>query len=94
MKAITIRETQKTATGFGASLIFDGGEYPINITDPFTPKQERLLEWYFEEWFTYSMLNGRKAEAARASVASYGESLFNQVFNDDSCFLKFYSNHN
>nr|MDZ8020665.1 tetratricopeptide repeat protein [Nostoc sp. SerVER01] len=83
MAVITIREKQPTAEGFAASLIFEGGEYSINITDPFTPKEERQLEWYFEEWLTYPMLNGKKAEAAKTSVVSYGESLFNQVFKAD-----------
>jgi len=83
MAVITIREQQPTENGFAASLIFDGGEYPINITDPFTPQEEQQLEWYFEEWLTYPMLNGKKAEAAKMSVASYGESLFNQVFQAD-----------
>ena len=83
MAVITIREQQPTENGFAASLIFDGGEYPINITDPFTPQEEQQLEWYFEEWLTYPMLNGKKAEAAKMSVASYGESLFNQVFKAD-----------
>jgi hypothetical protein len=64
-------------------LICDGGEYPINITDPFTPQEEQRLEWYFEEWLIYPMLNGKKAEAAKTSVVSYGESLFNQVFKAD-----------
>jgi hypothetical protein len=83
MAVITIREKQPTENGFAASLIFEGGEYPINITDPFTPQQEQQLEWYFEEWLTYPMLDGKKAEAAKTSVASYGESLFNQVFKAD-----------
>jgi tetratricopeptide (TPR) repeat protein len=83
MSVITIREKHPTATGFAASLIFDGGEYPINITDPFTPQEEQQLEWYFEEWLIYPMLSGKKAEAAKTSVVSYGESLFNQVFKAD-----------
>ncbi|PHJ63574.1 Tfp pilus assembly protein PilF [Nostoc linckia z18] len=90
MAVITIREKQPTAEGFAASLIFEGGEYPINITDPFTPKEERQLEWYFEEWLTYPMLNGKKAEAAKTSVVSYGESLFNQVFKADIDAYSFY----
>ncbi len=87
MSVIAIRETQPTAKGFAARLIFDGGdggEYEINITDPFTPLEERQLEWYFEEWLTFPMLNGKKAEAAKNTVASYGERLFNQVFHADS----------
>jgi tetratricopeptide (TPR) repeat protein len=90
MSVITIREKQATATGFVASLNFDGDdEYQINVTDPFTPKQEQQLEWYFEEWLTYPMLNGVKAEAAKASVTSYGESLFNQVFDEKGAYSQY-----
>ncbi|KST70171.1 tetratricopeptide repeat protein [Mastigocoleus testarum] len=93
MSIITIRETEKTETGFTARLIFDrgdGGEYSINITDPFTAEEEQRLEWYFEEWLTYPMLNGRKAEAAKNSVAGYGESLFEQVFKTDFDAYSYY----
>ncbi len=86
MAVITIREKQPTENGFAASLIFEGGEYPINITDPFTYEQEQQLEWYFEQWLTYPMLNGKKAETAKMSVASYGESLFNQIFDDKNAY--------
>ena len=86
MAVITIRENQPTETGFATSLIFEGGEYPINITDPFILQQEKLLEWYFEEWLTYPMLNAHKAEAAKTSVINYGESLFNQVFDDKNAY--------
>jgi hypothetical protein len=48
MSVIVIREQQKTHTGFTATLSFDGrGNYPITITDPFTPKDEQQLEWYY-----------------------------------------------
>ena len=88
MSVIQIRETQSTATGFAASLIFDNGagEYQIQISDPFTPKEEGLLEWYFENWLTYPMLERVKADNAKASVARYGESLFNQVFQDRDAY--------
>jgi len=49
MAIITIREQQQTATGFEAILKFQGGEYPITITDPFTAPEEKQLEWYFED---------------------------------------------
>ncbi|MDJ0773268.1 MAG: hypothetical protein QNJ49_07530 [Mastigocoleus sp. MO_167.B18] len=35
---------------------------------------------------TYPMLNGRKAEAAKNSVAGYGESLFEQVFQNRAAY--------
>lgn len=92
MSVITIRETHSTATGFTASLIFDngGGEYQIQISDPFTPREEGVLEWYFEQWLTYPMLEGVKADKAKASVARYGESLFEQVFKADFDAYSYY----
>ncbi|WP_414562537.1 MULTISPECIES: tetratricopeptide repeat protein [unclassified Anabaena] len=83
MTVITIREEGRIDTGFAAILQFDGGEYPVTISDPFTPKEEKLLEWYFEEWVTFPFSDTVIAERAAASVKIYGESLFKQVFQAD-----------
>ncbi|MEQ9553486.1 MAG: tetratricopeptide repeat protein [Coleofasciculus sp. G3-WIS-01] len=81
MTIITIREQESTDNGFTATLSFDGRvNYPIAITDPFTPKQEQILEWYFEQWLVFPQLGTVKAEQAKESVKSYGEQLFEQVF--------------
>ncbi|MEQ9358493.1 tetratricopeptide repeat protein [Coleofasciculus chthonoplastes] len=81
MTTITIREQESTDSGFTATLSFDGRvNYPIAITDPFTPKQEQILEWYFEQWLVFSQLGTVKAVQAKESVKSYGEQLFEQVF--------------
>jgi len=81
MPVITIREQQRTDTGFEAILSFDGRvNYPISITDPFTTQEEQQLEWYFEEWLVYPMLNTVKAQKAADSVKAYGQKLFEQVF--------------
>lgn len=81
MPVITIREQQQTETGFEAILSFDGRvDYPITITDPFTRQKEQQLEWYFEEWLVFPMLNTVKAEQVAASVENYGQKLFEQVF--------------
>jgi len=84
MSTVTIREQQKTETGFKAVLMFDGDhEYPIEVCDPFTPLEEERLEWYFERWLVFPNLDRVRAEAAKASVRSYGESLFEQVFKQN-----------
>ncbi|MEA5580283.1 tetratricopeptide repeat protein [Nodularia harveyana UHCC-0300] len=83
MTVITIREEGRIDTGFAANLKFDGGEYPVTITDPFTAKEEKELEWYFEEWVTFPFSDTVIAERAAASVKIYGESLFKQVFQTD-----------
>ncbi|MEI2580310.1 hypothetical protein [Scytonema sp. PRP1] len=50
MPVITIREEGKTETGFEATLRFAAEENFVTITEPFTTKEEKELEWYFEEW--------------------------------------------
>lgn len=71
MTVITIRELKTTETGFEAELSFDGHtRIPITIKKPFTAKEEQQLEWYFEEWLRYPMLNTAKAETAATSVRS------------------------
>jgi tetratricopeptide (TPR) repeat protein len=84
MPVITIRERQATTSGFEASLSFDGiGEYAIAVTDPFTAKEERQLEWYFEDWLVFPQLGTVKAARAAESVKGYGEKLFEQVFKSN-----------
>ncbi|MBW4623746.1 MAG: hypothetical protein KME17_30845 [Cyanosarcina radialis HA8281-LM2] len=57
MTAIAIREQQRTDTGFTAILSFNGEqEYPIQISDPFDPTAEKELEWYFEEWLVFPLI--------------------------------------
>jgi tetratricopeptide (TPR) repeat protein len=89
MPVITIREQQQTATGFAASLSFGDGEYDIIITDPFTHQEEEDLEWYFEEWLVFPMTGTVKAERAKNSVKTYGEKLFEQVFQDKKAYSKY-----
>jgi len=85
MSTISIREQQKTETGFRAILSFDGGtEYSIEVCDPFSAEQEAELGWYFEQWLVFPLLNPVRAERARDSVRAYGEALFEQVFKRDA----------
>ena len=83
MAVITIREQSQTDIGFNATLVIDGNNYSITVSDPFEEKQEQELEWYFEEWLRYPILDNVKAERAKASVRNYGKELFKQVFQAD-----------
>ena len=83
MPVIVIREERQTDTGFEAILKFDSGEYRVTITDPFTPQEEKHLEWYFEDWITFPFGDTAIAEKTAASVKTYGERLFKQVFQTD-----------
>jgi len=83
MAVITIREQSKTETGFNATLAIAENHYNITVSDPFEPKQEEELEWYFEDWLCYPMLDNVKADRAKKSVKKYGEELFKQVFQKE-----------
>jgi hypothetical protein len=89
MPVITIREEEKTDTGFEATLRFEGEEYLVTITNPLTSKEERELEWYFEEWLEFPFSDTTIAERAAASIKKYGENLFNQVFTDRDAYSRY-----
>jgi tetratricopeptide (TPR) repeat protein len=81
---IAIREQQPTDKGFAAVLSFDDRtEYQLEITDPFSPQEEKELEWYFQEWLLSPLTDTAKAKRAAQSIATYGKSLFKQVFHVD-----------
>lgn len=76
MQTIEIRQT----TGFDAIVSIAGSEFEITVSDPFAEQDEKLLEWYFEQWIQFPFSDGTIAKRAADSVRSYGENLFNQVF--------------
>ncbi|MGF1519277.1 MAG: CHAT domain-containing protein, partial [Nodosilinea sp.] len=83
MPTITLRHQQITEVGFAATVIIDGQtQYSVTIGDPFTEQQERELEFYFEQWIRFPFDNQVIAQRAGASVQTYGESLFEQIFGD------------
>jgi tetratricopeptide (TPR) repeat protein len=84
MTSIALRYTQKTASGFAATVrIGDGSEYEIEIQRPASDKEERRLAWYFEQWIHQSYTDTVYAEQARQIIRAYGESLFQQVFQSN-----------
>ncbi len=90
MTLITIREQAKTESGFDAVVSFDHtGEYKAAIANPFTEKEEKRLEWYYEEHLRYPYLEHVRAEAAAASVRDYGVALFDQVFAERRAFAAY-----
>ena len=62
MAVITIREQSKTETGFDTTLIIEGNNYQITVSDPFEAREEQELEWYFEEWLRYPILEQVSSE--------------------------------
>ncbi len=82
MTTVTIRELPGGADGvlrvrvdFG-----DGTGIEVDVRDPASAEQERLLTWYFEEHLRYPFLDGVRAGEAAGLVSAYGRDLFGQVF--------------
>ena len=80
MAVITIREQNTTETGFDATLVIEGNNYQITLSDPFTAQQEQELEWYFENWLSQPLLDNVKADRAKTSVREYGKSYLSKSF--------------
>jgi tetratricopeptide (TPR) repeat protein len=90
MPTIRIQEHPNQPNNANATLIFDhGAEYPITITDPFSPEEEENLEWYFEDHLQFPFLDQVKASQTAASITTYGETLFKQVFADPKAYLAY-----
>src|SRR5437016_4323385 len=85
MILLTIKQT----TNLNAQVELDGGEWPVEFQNPFTPQQEEELRWYFEDHLEFPMLEGPRAEHAAASIRTYGNSLFTQLFSDHELFAAF-----
>ncbi|MCL1490492.1 MAG: CHAT domain-containing protein [Pseudanabaena sp. Salubria-1] len=90
MPVITIREEQQVDDGFLATLRIDGRDYPnIKISDPFLKSEELRLEWYFEQWLRFPMLDTTRAAEVAASIREYGERLFDQIFADKKAYTDY-----
>src|SRR5229473_514555 len=90
MTVIRIREQSAGPDGSNATVSFnDRGDYPLTIQDPFSKEDEERLEWYFEEHLDYPFLNQVKARTIAASITTYGEALFKQVFADAEAYAAY-----
>jgi tetratricopeptide (TPR) repeat protein len=90
MPVITIREEQQVDDGFLANLRIDGRDYPnIKVSDPFLKSEEDSLEWYFEQWLRFPMLDTTRAADVAASIREYGTRLFDQIFADRRAYADY-----
>ena len=81
MPLISIREHADGPAGANATVSFEHqGEYPVTVADPFSPQDEALIEWYFEQHVRFPFVRQVDARTAAASLTTYGERLFHQVF--------------
>lgn len=70
-------------------VAINGQEYPITLTAPFTPTDEDLQAWYFEQHPQYSSLKPAAARRAANNIKTYGEALFNQLFADRNAYAMY-----
>ena len=90
MPLIRIQERPGGADGPNAIVSFNNGpEYSITITNPFEEPQEQELEWYFEEHLEFPFTKKVRAQNAAASIKTYGEELFKQVFGDPDIYAEY-----
>ncbi|MGH9936600.1 MAG: CHAT domain-containing protein [Blastocatellia bacterium] len=90
MYTISVHERGGETDSPNAAVSVNGeGEYPITVRNPFSQREEARLEWYFEQRLRFPFTEQVEAQAAAASVAAYGESLFNQVFADRKAYARY-----
>src|SRR5436305_1434605 len=81
---IRIQEQSEQDDGFRTAVSFDyGPPYPITVRNPFTEEQEKELEWYFEKHLRFPYTKKVRAKKAATSIIAYGETLFQQVFQEN-----------
>lgn len=87
MTLISIRE--RGILHSGPVVSFDGQEYPFTLSNPFNDEAESDLAWYFEEHLRFPFTHTVRATAAAASILTYGEQLFNQIFADRRAYARY-----
>lgn len=83
----------KQTNGLSARVELDGGEWTVEFQNPFTPQQEEELRWYFEKRLEFPMLETPRAVHAAASIRTYGNSLFTQLFANPELFAALRKHH-
>src|SRR6266852_137162 len=92
MAQLSIQEQKsaKKRNGWKAVVRIDNGPpRPITVSNPFSAEEEEELEWYFEEHLEAPYLNKVRAQEAAASIKTYGEKLFKQVFGDNDIYAEY-----
>ena len=90
MTLISIQEEIERASGWKAIIRIDNGpKEHIMISDPFSAQEEQELEWYFEDHLTFHFPQRVRAHHAAASIATYSEMLFQQVFSTPDSYADY-----
>src|ERR1700726_4285571 len=88
---IIIQERGEIEGGWQAVVRFNNGPInAINVSNPFSDEEEQELEWYFEEHLAFPFTRKVRAQKAAQRIPTYGEKLFNQVFEQNDKVLVAY----
>ena len=92
MPVIRIQEYAKVIGGWQVKVSFDyKAEYDATVRIPFAEDEEQDLAWYFETYPNFpSSKNSNKAGNVAASIKSYGEALFDNVFQDRNAYVAYF----
>ncbi len=83
MALISIQERGEQKDGWRAVVRFNHGpENTITIQNPFSDEQEKELGWYFEQYTQFPFTQKVRAQKTAASIVTYGERLFEYVFEN------------
>ncbi len=91
MPLISIRERGSSAQNENPVVVIDNIEYPLSgaLTPPFNEQAEKQLEWYFEDHLRFPFTNQVRAQTTAESIKPYGETLFNQLFDDRRAYARY-----
>ena len=90
MTLLSIQEEAETASGWETVVRIDSGPQDhVTVSKPFSEQEEKELEWYFEEHLTFPFTQNVRAQQAAASIATYGETLFKQVFSTPDIYADY-----
>jgi hypothetical protein len=58
-----------------------GRKHACVVHSPFTAVEESVLEWYFEQYIRFPIIDSVKAREVASLISRYGEDLFQQIFS-------------
>jgi hypothetical protein len=84
----TLRVTEKSfnvdSGSWKLEIEFDGLRYDAELQNPFSDDEETDLEWYFEQYIRFPVVDTFKAKTIVEKLGRYGQNLFYQILPDDA----------
>lgn len=81
---IVEREYYPEERSWSVEVKFKDSCYDVQLRNSFSDAEESNLEWYFEQYLQFPVVDTFKAKNVVESLATYGKDLFCQIFPSDS----------